>query len=269
MLVSSNAMGDVSLFDGAYRRTDTDTGGITRHYSSRKLERGIFGTGWCHPLENRLQLRARGPILHDCRSPLPIEYGVFREGRTEATHDKTDRLIRKGSLWERQLGGRTIETYDESGKLRSYLDGAKIWTVSSQRDGRLRLTAATGEITLLDLDASTGLVRWVQSPQGRRLFYQYQQGFLRGTKAASGKTFEYVLSSTGDIVQAKDGSAATEIVVYDEELDRVLRVERTGGCALEISYQMTRSGGGPATASARKRCPVQLARQQTEKNSGE
>lgn len=255
-LVSSNAMGDVSLFDGAYRRIDADHEGLSRHYSSRRLERGLFGVGWCHPLENRLVRKSRVLILHDCRSPLPIEY-LERDGQATASHDPEDKLIRRGALWERRVRGRLLETYEAQGTLTLYLEGGRAWTRAASRDGRLRARTVDGAELVIDLDPRTGLARWAQDGRGRRVHYIYENGSLLGTRSPSGRTFQYDLSNTGDIVQAKDGSFATESIVYDHERDRVLRVSRAGGCALEVTYQKS---GATIKAQARRKCPSRLAR---------
>jgi hypothetical protein len=202
-------------------------------------------------------VKSRLLILHDCRSPLPLEY-IEQNGEATARHDPDDRLLRKGARWERRVRGRLLETYEARGTLTLYLEGGRAWTRLPSRDGRLRLRADSGADILVDIDPLTGLARWSQNGRGRRVHYRFEGGFLRGTRTATAASFQYDLSSTGDIVQAKEGSFATEAVTYDEDRDRVLRVERAGGCAIEITYQ-NHGVPGPRV-HARKLCPERLTR---------
>lgn len=256
MVVSSNAMGDVSLFDGAYRRQDTDTTGFTRHYSSRKLQRGLFGTGWCHPLENRLLRKGSILLLHDCRSPLPIEYRRTSGPEFIAEHNPWDKIREENGRWTRSVSGQRFETYDSGGKITGLRDGGLFWIIKKVSSSRTDLISGQ-RLVSLQLDLDNRRIKWLQTTQGERVFYSYQDGNLIGANSSRRRIFGYETTRTGDILKATDGRGATEFIAYDEVTDRVQEVRNSDGCRIRVEYpSRTMASERPRLV---KRCPTTLA----------
>lgn len=255
LLLSFHSMGGISLYNGAYQRTDADLPFFKRYYSSRRLERGLFGLGWCHNLDNELMIENQVVTLKDCKLPIPVEY---IRGKNPSTLLKAsgfpDQLKATNKGWERWQKGVLLETYNKTGRLTSYRESGILWQVRTVKDSIIIQDPKKGRTLTLKRQSASGFIGNLSTPGYPSHFYDYDQGILVGVRTNEKRNYSYMTSSSGDILMAMDGSTATETVRYDEQFDRVAQVETASGCRFVVHYQ------GSNAPQVDRSCPSLLAK---------
>lgn len=260
LLASTSAYADISLYDGAYRRQDTDSQTFERSYSSRRLERGHLGIGWCNALDNRLLIKQNRATLYDCSSPLPIEFvrigqkysAITGSTKSDTKNNPTEELRLHDNQWQRWQSNKHLETYTKDGKIIQIQMANDIWRAEYSKE-KIILTSQKKQTQMnIHLHKETGFIQSLFTDKNEQIYFDYDQGYLVATRTKKHRLHSYVTSSSGDILKAMDGSFAKDIVFYDERTDRVLQIEKGNGCTFTVTYSEN-------TPSVLHTCPRHLA----------
>lgn len=219
--------------------------GLRIRYSSRSTFRGLFGFGWCSPLDGRVVVRRIGGreqfLYYGCDQ---------RSGRTLDPRLAGQSVRRRGLEYTRMNeGGETVE-FDSAGRVIKVGPHTLTWF-----DGYLIYRSIHGDERLVTLGAWYGglqmVTRW-----GERTFSYSEQGLL---VSDSVRTLTYNRYRNIVRLRMQSDGAGVEEYSYDDARDRLRAVTRQTPNGVDRLWLDVRGGDG-RMAQERSEIEMELRR---------
>lgn len=232
---------EVNMKDASYSRrfVDVDAGGtvLARTYESRSTHNGLFGFGWCSPLDTKLEKRgAAGWLLWQCGSSLEFT----ASGATLKTAlPRAGTLTKQGAKWVRRSPDGSLQVFDTVGRLVSWTlqrapGAARIFYDS---DGLPReVLAPSGEALRFQVDPLRKRVTRIEGSGGRSVEYEYRGPDLVKVKNAWNNVYTHSYDSLHNLIRTDFPDRTHEAIDYDADLDRVTSFKGRDGCIEIFSY---------------------------------
>jgi YD repeat-containing protein len=264
VMATANAKIDLLTASFETNWVDLDVSGVKleRTYSSRSIHNGLFGYGWCSPLESVVEFSLppstnTALTLNECDHKLEFKFDSNLDvwlgpGSSRMTREQ-DHLILSAN-------GKPLKTFDgTSGRLLEWVQpsGRKL-VLSYDRRGLLQ-DAATGEGLRLRImmDPSLRKIRSIQiagDKVERNLEFEYQDLNLIKAKNAWSNTYYFSYDSLHNLTQIDFPDHTSEQLLYDTDRDQVLLFKGRNGCKENYSYT---SAPSRMIAEATKTCSGQ------------
>ncbi|HVK61161.1 MAG TPA: DUF6531 domain-containing protein [Bdellovibrionales bacterium] len=225
MISVANARVDLltSAFESEWIDLDQNGVQLTRTYSSRSTHNGIFGYGWCSPLEAEIILPNLALQECDRRTQLTLGQSVQRID---------DTYVVRGS-------GKSLRVFDgASGRLVQIgFPTGKSLNLEYDRGGLLQ-DAATGEGLKMRFrfDAQARKVRRIELSTGTNLEFDYQGLDLTRALNSWTNTYRFTYDSLHNLTQISYPDQSSEDIVYNTDRDQAVLFRGRNGCRENYNY---------------------------------
>lgn len=232
------ARAEINMKDASYKNSFIDNQEIRRTYNSRSIYTGIFGFGWCSNFEKSLSLPStKEIILKDCdlESPFVLtDENSLLKTRAYQNPINKEKILFKNGIYTHYLSTGEIRIFNRTGQMLSSLTS----------DGkRTRLVYSRDILSLVKSDSSdlriyinnTGQVTKTESTNGSTNLYLYEkENLIQATEIQkspySSKTHLYEYDSLNNIIQVTYPDKTKEHIVYNNDNDRVIKIELKDHC---------------------------------------
>jgi YD repeat-containing protein len=240
-LPTAPAQAEVNIKDASFsqRWIDLQIGQhtISRTYESRSTHNGIFGFGWCSPIETRLKVQGDRLKLNQCGSETVFER---RASGYRAAAPGLGSIFKVGALSKRNLIDGSSQTFDAEGKLIG-------WRAAAAASGELRIfydgeglpqevLAPTGEVLRFRTDPITRRVIKIEATGGRNVDYVYEGDDLVKIRNAWNNTYSYRYDKLHNLTRIDYPDSTYDLLTYNSDRDWVTSFKARNGCNETYSY---------------------------------
>lgn len=226
---------------------------VQRSYNSRSNRIGIFGWGWCSPLETSLEIVSNNEMkIQNCGSGSVTTFRLKSSGRwvnanEELVSEKNGYIYKKNGVAQLQFG--------QEGKLLKFWIGMTKASVSYAKN---RLSGVViDDKTIKFILNDEGNVLQVLFPDGTTSRFSYAGQDLVAVENAWGNKYEYKYDLYHNLLKASWPDKTNIEVGYDTANDWVKTFKYRNGCSEKYKFQSTKHGAGgeKLETTVDKKCP--------------
>ncbi len=220
--------------DASYQVSFEDLPKIQRSYSSRSLHIGYFGFGWCSNLEKSLVIKGPREInLLECNVESPYvlmdENNLLRT-RTFENPITKERLIFRSGNYYLTLSNGEIRTFNKRGQNIEVRFSSGLRYEFEYRGDRLNKIKSNNGLTLLILMNDSGQIFRMGGPSNQEIIYLYEKSNLVQAVSLDRESHLFEYDRFNNLINLTYPDKSQENVVYNNEQDRVLKVELPSTC---------------------------------------
>lgn len=236
---------------------ETDSGQITRVYSSRSVGFGLFGLGWCTDWDTTLVPPKTGlpPRAIDCGEP-STRYRVRLSGTWFGETDNRDWLEAIPGGFVRHRPGLPDQSFDRAGRLVAILEAQGVARLRYDSQGRLAAVERDRSSITFERDGKGRVIR-ARSQSGASVVYRYRSDSLLASATRDRQSVAYLYDDLRNLTQATRSDGSWVSVEYDRGRDAVIRETRSNGCI--DSYRLKPESAGLSSTGFRtqasRTCP--------------
>lgn len=241
-----------SFVDGEFSSED-NFWQIQRSYNSRSNRVGLFGWGWCTPLETKLEIVSTDELrIQNCGSGSITKFilksvGRWVNGNEELVSEKQDYILKVNGVSQLQ--------FDSEGKLAKFWIGMTKASVGYVKN-KLRSVTIDRKVINFELNDESYVVK-VSFPDGTSSKFQYEDLNLVNVENAWGGKYEYKYDANHNLRNASWPDKTNVEITYDTTKDWVKSFKYRNGCFEKYKFQSVRNGAGgeKLETSVDMKCP--------------
>jgi len=271
-ITATPTFAEVDPADGSFRDTAFDFKALgppwdsllVRTYSSRLKSEGVFGVGWCHLLDEKIEFTGQGPQWRFCAQGKPIGFELRFDGHYSSSYGLLQALrTSPKKLFRLELPAGQVRLFDDRGRLIqvSFSDGQKLAVLRDTLG--LPKALVTGK-QRLDIRTQAGMITRVLHNKKTLIVYRYRGKFLAQMRGRV--VMDYKHQASGLIDSIRFQGKPYRNLKYDSR-NRVVQIDHDG-CAEKLSYE-TEARGFTMTTSQKAICAGKVVQERRFKSSFE
>ncbi len=212
---------------------------LKRTYNSRSLSHGIFGFGWCSPLEDSIRWQGRQIFLNDCSGTQPVQ------------------LQNEGQNWIRKLENGAFQKFNSQGRLVAMKEeGKSLELIFIYQGPRLHQLKFGTSLAFFFYNLDDASLQKIEVKQKFKILsvqlYRFQNRNLISVSSNPSHqiTYQYDLFHN---LSAWSFQKKYMKINYDNAKDQVKDIESSDGCH-EI-YQFAHSSATTLESNFERTCP--------------
>ncbi|MCB0357150.1 MAG: hypothetical protein KDD40_09090 [Bdellovibrionales bacterium] len=229
---------------------------LQRTYTSRSVDKGWFGWGWCSNLEVHLNIHSQSSLDYiDCQ--LEVSFQLHKNGQWFSADYKEMSLKKEGlNYFVTHMNG-TVYVFNNRGKLqkiidranrrlslsyyKSLLQGNENIQFENQQGFKVHLQFNSEQlIHKVKIMAPKGLAIYrykeMLRPKNWTFSYSYTEGSLTEVKAETKLIYHYTYTKDKNLNKIDNEFGQQKTIFYDQQNDWVTRIVDFDGCIETMKY---------------------------------
>lgn len=272
-IMAAPAFAEVDPADGSFRDTTFDFNALgppwdsllVRTYSSRLKSEGVFGVGWCHLLDEKVETTSRGLQWRFCARGRPIEFELRSDGHYSSSYGLLQTLrTSPKKLFRLELPAGQTRLFDERGHLIqvSFSDGQKLAVLRNTSGSPTALVIGKQHF---EIGTRSGRITKILQNKKNLITYHYRGKLLTQVRTEA-VIVDYKYQTSGLIESIWFQSQPYRRLKYDSQ-NRVVQIDHDG-CTEKLSYE-TETRGFTMKTSQKAICAGKVVQERQFKSSFE
>lgn len=225
---------EVNMKDASYQVTFQDFPEIQRSYNSRSIYTGYFGFGWCSNLEKSLNMPSPKDIrLIECGVESPfvlmdennsLKTRIFENPLT------SERLLFRSGKYYLSFSNGEIRIFNRKGQNTEIrLPTGHFLALEYKGDKLSKIKNTQGRVFNIFINDSDQIYRIADSSKNESI-YLYEKTNLIQSLNSNKESHLYDYDHLNNLVKLTYPDKTEEVIVYNNENDRVVKVELRNKC---------------------------------------
>ena len=222
---------------------------LTRSYSSRSLDQGWFGWGWCSNYEAKLKFKKRQVIYKDCQLEVTFKQNDSLSWYNKAFPEIQLLVLGKnyivkhidGSQWKFDENGRLLSVKDRSNRKLKFKYLRTEFQIRSHDNIIVKfLLGSMGNVKKVKVISSKSLDIYRRIKQSHAdavsIDYNYSDGNLINVSINKKTIYEYTYNQERNLSLIKNELGQFKKIEYDNDNDWVVKTIDFNGCTEFLEY---------------------------------